>query len=185
MTPDPNNPFARTANPLAWWAPNQPGFVSGAGDPNYGECLGYTHVPAEVSCQAKFWSVQRLCHCVGDVTKDQFFGTGYSGGTVYTNETRLFAHTLDPSIPYGVMTHFWVTAPNDIPGTVIVRYYVDGETTPSVEFQPSMAAGVGFLDDTAPWGTKWCVCPFPLHRFRESPSPPESPSLSPPPPPTH
>jgi hypothetical protein len=34
-----------------------------------------------------------------------------------------------------------------------VRYYIDGETTASIEFKPSLAAGVGF-DDPAVWGTK-------------------------------
>jgi hypothetical protein len=38
---------------------------------------------------------------------------------------------------------------------MMVRYYIDNETSPSIEFHPSMAAGVGFDDGTAPWGTKW------------------------------
>jgi len=32
---------------------------------------------------------------------------------------------------------------------------VDGETTPSIEFIPSRACGVGFDNQAAPWGTKW------------------------------
>jgi hypothetical protein len=29
----------------------------------------------------------------------------------------------------------------------VVRYYVDGEDTPSIEFSPALAAGVGFDDN--------------------------------------
>jgi hypothetical protein len=31
--------------------------------------------------------------------------------------------------------------------TAIFRYYIDGETVPSIEFTPMMACGVGFNDD--------------------------------------
>ena len=34
-------------------------------------------------------------------------------------------------------------------------YYIDGETTASIQFSPSMMSGVGFDDPQAPWGTKW------------------------------
>jgi hypothetical protein len=34
-------------------------------------------------------------------------------------------------------------------------YYIDGESVPSIEFVAYMAAGVGFNDQTAPWGTRW------------------------------
>ena len=34
-------------------------------------------------------------------------------------------------------------------------YYIDGETTASIEFATNMAAGVGFDDQGAPWGTRW------------------------------
>jgi hypothetical protein len=34
-------------------------------------------------------------------------------------------------------------------------YYIDGETIPSIQFVPYMLVGVGFDDQTAPWGTKW------------------------------
>lgn len=38
---------------------------------------------------------------------------------------------------------------------MILRYYIDGETTASIQFTPSLAAGVGYYNPTAPWGTKW------------------------------
>ncbi len=34
-------------------------------------------------------------------------------------------------------------------------YYIDGEAIPSIQFVTNMVAGVGFDDQTAPWGTKW------------------------------
>ena len=34
-------------------------------------------------------------------------------------------------------------------------YYIDGETTPSIQFVPYMLVGAGFNDQSAPWGTKW------------------------------
>jgi hypothetical protein len=34
-------------------------------------------------------------------------------------------------------------------------YYIDGEVVPSIQFVTHMVAGVGFNDQTAPWGTKW------------------------------
>lgn len=35
------------------------------------------------------------------------------------------------------------------------RYYIDGEQNASIAMHPAMAAGTGFDDATAPWGTKW------------------------------
>jgi hypothetical protein len=34
-------------------------------------------------------------------------------------------------------------------------YYIDGETTPSIQFVPYMLVGAGFNDQEAPWGTRW------------------------------
>jgi len=70
------------------------------------------------------------------------------------NETWMFAWVVAPG-DFGVMQHFWTTAPNPTENDVIIRYYVDGETTASIAFQPSLACGVGFEDTQAPWGTKW------------------------------
>jgi hypothetical protein len=53
------------------------------------------------------------------------------------------------------MTHFWITGgPSPGAGTdnTTVRYYIDGETDPSIEFKPPMATGAGF-DDLTVWGT--------------------------------
>jgi len=81
------------------------------------------------------------------------FGTGLSSGWVGP-EQFLFGHVLAPG-QSGAMTHFWATYPTDVDDGVLVRYWVDGETTPSIEFRPSLACGVGSYDVDAPWGTKW------------------------------
>ena len=47
-----------------WWAHDQPCYVSGKTDINYGKCLGFLNIPSTVRCDGKFSSVQRLCHCV-------------------------------------------------------------------------------------------------------------------------
>lgn len=54
-----------------------------------------------------------------------------------------------------MLTHWWITggASTDF---AIISLYIDGETTPSLSFQPNLACGVGFNDDSqAPWSTKW------------------------------
>ncbi len=54
------------------------------------------------------------------------------------------------------MTHFHVTGGNtSYIDYAIIRYYIDGETTPSIVFQPALAAGVGFGDDYGPWGNEY------------------------------
>jgi hypothetical protein len=77
-----------------------------------------------------------------------------SAGVITTNEQFVFQHFVAPG-DVGVMTHFWFTLP--LPGAdgVMIRYYIDGEAKPSIEFNPNLAAGVGFGDTAAPWGTKW------------------------------
>ena len=47
-----------------WWAHDQPCYVSGETDINYGKCLGFLNIPAAVRCDGKYPSVQRLCHCI-------------------------------------------------------------------------------------------------------------------------
>eukprot|EP00051_Salpingoeca_urceolata_P017817 m.245747 g.245747 ORF g.245747 m.245747 type:complete len:470 (+) comp19054_c0_seq3:1593-3002(+) len=137
-----------------WWAPDQPSVVTDKTDRNYGECLGYKKVPPHVSCQATFYSTSRLCHCGADDTAALTFGTGLAGGHLTVNETTIFSHKIT-SGSTGVMSHFWSTCSPECEAGAIVRYYFDGETTPSIEFSPPMAAGVGFDDPKAPWGTKW------------------------------
>eukprot|EP00730_Choanoeca_flexa_P015451 TRINITY_DN7097_c0_g1_i1.p1 TRINITY_DN7097_c0_g1~~TRINITY_DN7097_c0_g1_i1.p1 ORF type:complete len:442 (+),score=76.10 TRINITY_DN7097_c0_g1_i1:28-1326(+) len=138
----------------SWWAADQPSYCSDPSDGNYGQCVGYENVPVNGSCQAQYWSVRRLCRCGDDNTQSPFFGTGYSAGTMTVNETTRFAHVLADGMS-GVMTHFWLTCPPGAEKDLVIRYYIDNETTPSIEFNPYLAVGVGFNDSQAPWGTKW------------------------------
>jgi hypothetical protein len=141
-----------------WWAPDQPSFVSSATDENAGDCLGYVNVPSNQGsfCQFNEAAVERLCVCNTDISQQKTFGTGYSGGFLQKREVTLFAHKIKSSdTSFGVMTHFWTTGSAEAMAGAVFRYYVDGEQNASIEFTPSMAAGVGFDDPKAPWGTKW------------------------------
>lgn len=136
-----------------WWAEDQPSYISGK-DPNQGKCLGYTDVPSGVLCSGSFHASQRLCRCDAPSTDIATFGTALAGDEITPNETWVFSHFV-ASGDFGVMHHFWTTAPNPEENGVVISYYVDGEDTPSIQFQPSLACGVGFNDTQAPWGTQW------------------------------
>ena len=83
------------------------------------------------------------------------FGTGHAGVEVSDNETTVFTHKINDG-HVGVLTHFWSTCGPEVEAGLLVRYYVDGETTASIAFTPPLAAGVGFDDaEMAPWGTRW------------------------------
>ena len=88
-----------------------------------------------------------------------------------TQELALFNHTIQTpaGIAHGAyLNHFWSAGGKGAVGmyiadTQIVRYYIDGEATASIEFTPSMAAGsgIGFegldyyasgLNAKEPWG---------------------------------
>jgi hypothetical protein len=121
------------------------------------------HESCESAC-AKMWlkastlgvppSGQCTCGEPFAPSADLTFGTGHAGVTLPTTETVVFAHVIPPNST-GVMNHFWSTCSPEAETDMIVRYYVDNETTASIQFRPPLAAGVGFDDPTAPWGTKW------------------------------
>ena len=113
--------------------------------------------PQAVACQAYNESYRRICRCDPPLQESALvFGTGYSQGVINSDEVTMFAYTLgdqkDSVVKaYGAMTHFWLTPSQ--PG-VTVKYYVDGESTASIQFDPALACGTGFDDTTAPWGNK-------------------------------
>jgi len=74
-------------------------------------------------------------------------GSWFRGGS--ENELIFFNSTVG-----GALTHFWMTG-EPICDDVLIRVFIDGEQQPSLEFTPAMAAGTGFDDDQAPWGTAW------------------------------
>ena len=92
---------------------------------------------------------------IGNASTTQLtFGTGLSGGGFGPVEKTLFAHQIGAGHT-GVMNHFWSTCNAECEGALMVRYYIDGEENASIAFEPGMAAGTGFDDPAAPWGTKW------------------------------
>ena len=64
------------------------------------------------------------------------------------------AHEVGASSTICLMQHLW-TGGSDTPfqlyGSYRVRYYVDGETTASVNIPVGMGTGEPFMDDTGPW----------------------------------
>ena len=81
------------------------------------------------------------------------FGKGVPNFPVTASEERELAiFTLSEGVAMGSITHFWSTACGgntpawDGPdaGSTIYRFYVDGESTASIEAQPRMMTGFGF-----------------------------------------
>eukprot|EP00948_MAST-09A_sp_MAST-9A-sp1_P001362 g1362.t1 len=72
-----------------------------------------------------------------------------SQGKLNATEQTLFSENSP-----GKILHFWVAGCPDVDRATF-RFYVDGEDTPSIEFEPPMAAGIGFDDQSAPWGNNW------------------------------
>jgi len=108
-------------------------------------------------CGASFKSVRRLCYCEDPnlSSKTAAFGTGLSNGVDTAAEQIIFDWILPDGVTNGVMTHFWATAPNGVIEQTVVRYYVDEEKTPSIQFLPPLACGTIDTETRAPWGTKW------------------------------
>lgn len=55
----------------------------------------------------------------------------------------------------GFVDHMWFGGAFKDYKNLRLRVYVDGEELPSIDAELGMAAGVGFQDPTAPWGTRW------------------------------
>jgi len=54
----------------------------------------------------------------------------------------------------GCLTHFWFGGNFKGVEDTRIRYYVDGEKTPSIDMDLYMGHGIGFNDNHAPWATK-------------------------------
>jgi len=77
------------------------------------------------------------------------FGTAGKEGTLYPDrEVVLFEHQ-----GAGSLTQMWFGG--DWPGydRTRIRFYVDGETTPSVDMELFLGHGIGWADASAPWGS--------------------------------
>eukprot|EP01084_Bolivina_argentea_P123339 218570_1 len=71
---------------------------------------------------------------------------GWAGVTLNGSELDIYSVVSSTG---GVFTHFWITGGNKTwIDNAIVSYYIDNESTPSVQFQVNLAGGTGFVDDT-------------------------------------
>eukprot|EP01006_Ploeotia_vitrea_P008783 TRINITY_DN20959_c0_g1_i1.p1 TRINITY_DN20959_c0_g1~~TRINITY_DN20959_c0_g1_i1.p1 ORF type:complete len:350 (-),score=30.32 TRINITY_DN20959_c0_g1_i1:401-1426(-) len=75
-------------------------------------------------------------------------GTAIKGGNLLPTEQTVFEEKTDFG---GVINYIWMTGA-DTDGTRM-RIYVDGETTPSLDFDFYLAVGVGWVDESAPWNS--------------------------------
>lgn len=78
------------------------------------------------------------------------FGTAGKEGLLYSGqELSLFSHEGD-----GCLTHMWFGG--DWPGyeSTRVRFYVDEETKASIDMQLFAGHGIGWADQSAPWGSQ-------------------------------
>ena len=55
----------------------------------------------------------------------------------------------------GYLSHFWITCGLQFDKDTLVRYYVDGEQSPSIALHPLEAIGVFFLNGTSSGGEPW------------------------------
>ena len=114
--------------------------------------LGLTRTPAE-SASAAFRATDGGTQAGSgndqSLTGLATFGTAGKEGTLYPDrETELFRHE-----GAGHLTHMWFGG--DWPGydRTHIRYYVDSESTPSIDMELFLGHGIGWADAAAPWGT--------------------------------
>jgi hypothetical protein len=90
------------------------------------------------------------------------FGSSF-GDRLYNQyqETTLLTHTLGSSSTWGAMTGWWAVtgntqvSPDTCLFSAVWRYYIDSETTASIQFNAPLFTGIGFNDTSAPWGDLW------------------------------
>lgn len=104
-----------------------------------------------VSCASK--SIRGV-EAIGEngtfATNLKTFGTAGKAGVLYPDhEAVLFQHEGS-----GCLTFMWFGG--DWPGyeRTRIRFYVDGEATPSIDMELFLGHGIGWGDSSAPWGTK-------------------------------
>ena len=70
------------------------------------------------------------------------FGNGVAGFPICAEPVTLVNHTLSEGASHGVLHHFWSTGGAIEVDRLWVEYFLDGETTPSISYQPSMMCGL-------------------------------------------
>lgn len=86
-------------------------------------------------------------------------------------------YTLPVGETHGVLHHFWCTGARTKIDRMWVDYYIDGEASPSISFQPSMMCGLAFPTErtdeysagglcgkSAPVGGWWNTFPIPFYK---------------------
>ena len=78
------------------------------------------------------------------------FGAAGKEGLLYADhEAVLFEHA-GPAC----LTHMWFGGSWPGYDRTEIRFYVDGEATPSIDMQLFLGHGIGWADSSAPWGTE-------------------------------
>lgn len=99
-------------------------------------------------CWASFQTVQSQQHASSPYGSRAWpattlsIGNGLAGVSVCASPTVILTHTLSANATFGLLTHFWTTGDMDV--GVVIEYFIDGESVPSIAFTPSMATGQGF-----------------------------------------
>eukprot|EP01044_Picomonas_judraskeda_P007710 COSAG03_NODE_844_length_5650_cov_2.078184_1_plen_192_part_10 len=70
------------------------------------------------------------------------FGNGVAGFPLCAEPVAIVNHTLSADATHGVLHHFWSTGKAIEVDRLWVEYFLDGETTPSIAFQPSHMCGL-------------------------------------------
>ena len=77
------------------------------------------------------------------------FGMARAGTPVCIAPSTLLNYTLPAGETHGVLHHFWTTGAAEKVDRMWVDYYIDGEATPSISFQPAMMCGLAFPAEVA------------------------------------
>ena len=72
----------------------------------------------------------------------RFAGRSVPGFPLCAEPVTILNHTLSEGATHGVLHHFWETGGAIKIDRIWVEYYLDGETTPSISFQPSHMCGL-------------------------------------------
>ena len=78
------------------------------------------------------------------------FGTAGKEGVLYPDHEVVLFEREGP----GCLTHMWFGGSWPGYDRTEIRFYVDGEVTPSIDMRLFLGHGIGWEDSSAPWGTR-------------------------------
>jgi len=120
-----------------------------------------------------------LAHAGNPAPFGPTFGSGLAGVQICHGNTTLLNYTLSSGATHGVLHHFWTTGGQHQIDRIHVHYYIDGEKTPSISFQPALMCGQAFPElidqkflyhagqlcgKSAPVGGWWNTFPIPFQK---------------------